>query len=68
MTEYDLFVSCIPQIARIAIECRRLDRQDYEKFKQETMEHVPETVKEFMSKVLITMDSLVVKRQCDSIN
>ena len=50
MTEYELFVSCIPQIAEIAARYRRLDRQDYEKFNQETMDHAPEKVKECMRK------------------
>lgn len=44
MTEYDLFVECIPMPAEIAARCRRLDREDYEAWKQETMEHSPDMV------------------------
>ena len=61
MTEYELFVSCIPQIAEIAARYRRLDRQDYEKFNQETMDHAPEKVKECMRKVFSAIDSLVLE-------
>ena len=61
MTEYDLLVSCIPTIAEIVDRCRRLDKMDYENWKQKTMEHAPETVKGFMSKALIVIDSGVLK-------
>ena len=60
MTEYDLFVSCIPMLAEIAVRCRKLDRQDYEEWKQKTMEHCPEAVKAFMGKVLIVIDKYVL--------
>ena len=60
MTEYDLYVSCIPMIAEITVRCQKMDSQGYEGWKQETMEHTPETVKEFMGKVLIGIDSVVL--------
>lgn len=60
MTEYELYVSCIPKIAEIVIRCRRLSRSEYEDWKQETMEQAPETVREFMGKVLMVIDSLVL--------
>ena len=59
MTEYDLFVECIPMIAEMAARCRRLDRADYETWKQETMEHAPDLVKSFMGKVLVCIDNVV---------
>lgn len=60
MTEYDLFVKCIPMIAGMAVRCRRMSRQDYEQWKQETMEHAPEMVKEFVRKVFIVINSYIM--------
>lgn len=56
MTEYDLFVKCIPMIAEMAVRCRMMDLQEYEDFKCKSMESVDETVKEFVGKVLIVID------------
>lgn len=61
MTEYDLFVKCIPVIAEMAVRCRTLDQQEYENFKCKAIESVDETAKEFVGKVLIVIDSIVLK-------
>lgn len=63
MTEYDLFVECIPMIAEIAARSRRLSREEYEGWKKETMEHCPEVIKGFMRKVMTVIDSLVLERE-----
>ena len=52
MTEYDLFVECLPMIAEMAVRCRSLDREDYEAWKAETMERAPDKVKPFMERCL----------------
>lgn len=60
MTEYDLYISCVPMIAEMVTRCRRLERRQYEDWKRETMESAPETVKGFIRKVLIAIDSYVL--------
>lgn len=60
MTERDLYVSCIPQIAEIAVRCGKLSMAEYEDWKRETMESAPETVKGSIGKVLIVIDSCVL--------
>lgn len=60
MTEYDLFVECLPMIEEMVIRCCRLSGAEYEGWKRETMKHAPETVKIFLSKVLILIDSVVL--------
>lgn len=60
MTEYDLFAECLPMIAEMAVRCRKLSRQEYENWKRETMEYAPETVKTLLSKVLISIDLVVL--------
>ena len=47
-------------IAEMAARCRRLSEREYEGWKRETMGHAPEMVKEFMGKVLITIDRYVL--------
>lgn len=59
MTERELYVSCIPQIAEIAARCRRLSGGEYQDWKEETMEHCPDVVKGFMGKVLTVIDKYV---------
>lgn len=59
MTEYDLFVECIPMIAEMAARCRRLSGGEYQDWKEETMGHCPETVRGFMGKVLTAIDKCV---------
>lgn len=63
MTEYDLFVECIPMIAKMAVRCRTLTREEYEGWKRETMEECPDEVKGFMGKVMLTIDSLVLEKE-----
>ena len=61
MTERDLYLSCIPMIAEIAVRCRNLSAGEYEDWKQETMSNAPEAVKCFIGKVFIVIDSLVLQ-------
>lgn len=63
MTEYDLFVECIPMIAEMAARCRTLSREEYEGWKRETMEECPEMIKGFMHKVMTVIDSLVLEKK-----
>ena len=46
--------------SEMAARCRRLSEGEYEDWKRETMEHAPEMVREFMGKVLITIDKYVL--------
>lgn len=59
MTERDLYISCIPMIAEMAVRCRRLDRQEYDDWKGETIEHAPEMVKRFIGKVFIVIEKFL---------
>lgn len=63
MTERDLFISCIPGIAQVAAEWGKLDKQEYEERKREMLQSLPETVRGFMDKVFIVIDSLVSEVQ-----
>ena len=58
MTEYDLFAAYLPKIVEMANICCGLDKAAFEEWKQDTMEHCPEIVKELVSKVLNAIDSL----------
>lgn len=66
MTEYELFVSCIPMIAEIIAECQRMPVQQYEEWKQKTLEAAPDQVRKLMEKVFIVIDSFVQKEEAAS--
>lgn len=60
MSEKDLFIQFIPQIAELIVEIKKMTSERYEEFKREWMEEVkinaPSAV-EFMKKVLIVIDT-----------
>lgn len=63
MTEYDLFVECIPMIAEMADLARMMDRQEYEAWKRGIMEDMapePEAAK-VMGRFLAVVDALVLE-------
>ncbi len=60
MTEYDLFAAYLPEIVEMVNLCRRLDKAEFEEWKQDTMEHCPEMVKGLVGKVLGAIDSVVL--------
>lgn len=63
MTEYDLFVRCIPMIAEIVARSAEMNDAEYLHWKTETLTVAPEVVKCFMSKVLIVIDKYRLKER-----
>ena len=57
MTERELFYECIPQIAELVVECRKLTTEKYENFKKGILGQASEEVRPFMKKVFIVVDS-----------
>lgn len=60
MSERDLFIQSIPQIAEMVVEIQKMEPEQYEEFKREYLEEVkanaPGAV-EFIEKVLIVIDT-----------
>lgn len=57
MTERDLYVKHIPEIAEIVVYARRMSNEEYEQWKQETLEFAKRNgAQGFISKVFIVID------------
>lgn len=63
MTERELFLKNIPGIAEIAVECRKMNTEEYEAFKGEWLSATPEAAKDFASKVLIVVDTVINRKE-----
>ncbi len=63
MSERDVFIKCIPMIAEIVVECSKMNEQEYEDWKRETMEAVDDRAKEFIKKVLNCIDAVMEKEK-----
>ncbi len=66
MSERDLFMQSIPQIAEMIVEIQKMTPEQYEEFKREYLEEVkanaPGAV-EFIEKVLIVIDSYLQEEE-----
>lgn len=60
MSERDLFIQSIPQIAEMIVEIQKMKPEQYEEFKREYLEEVKANAPiavEFIEKVLIVIDT-----------
>lgn len=56
MSERDLYLMFLPQIAELIIDCQQMTQESYEQWKQETRESIPVDAVNFMEKVFIVTD------------
>ena len=56
MSERDLYLMFLPQIAELIIDCQQMTQERYEQWKQETRESIPVDAVDFMEKVFIVTD------------
>lgn len=56
MSERDLYLMYLPQIAEMIASCQQMTQEDYEQWKQETLQSVPHEAKDFMQKVFAVVD------------
>lgn len=56
MTEYDMFVENIPVIAEIIVYSRGSTEEQYQQWKQEFLNKIPEETKRFAKKTLHVID------------
>lgn len=56
MSEKDIYLMYLPQIAELIIDCQQMTPEDYEQWKQETRESVPDEAVDFMEKVFVITD------------
>lgn len=46
----------LPQIAEMVVSCQQMTQEDYEQWKQETLQLVPNEANDFMQKVFAVVD------------
>ncbi len=56
MSERDLYLMYLPQIAEMIANCQQMTREGYEQWKKETRESTPDDAKGFMEKVFAVVD------------
>ena len=55
MTERDIFVHAIPQIAEMVVEARKLTGEEFQEWHDEVMKSVPDKAKPFIKRVFIVV-------------
>lgn len=56
MSERDLYLMFLLQIAELIVDCQQMTQEDYEQWKIETRESIPVDSVDFMEKVFIITD------------
>lgn len=56
MSERDLYLMFLLQIAELIVDCQQMTQEDYEQWKIETREYIPVDSVDFMEKVFIITD------------
>lgn len=63
MTEQELYIKLIPEIAKIAEQCRKMDEEKYAAWKKEIITGTPDEVRDFIRKVTVVVDKVRKKWQ-----
>lgn len=56
MSEKDIYLMYLPQIAEMIVDCQQMTQEGYEQWKKETRELTPDNAKGFMEKVFEVTD------------
>lgn len=57
MTERNIFVQTIPQIAYMVVEARKLTVEEFQEWHDEVMKSVPDKAKPFIEKVFVVVEN-----------
>ena len=64
MTEQELYIKLIPEIAKIAEQCRKMDEEMYAAWKKEIITSTPDEVRNFIRKIMAVVDKVRKEWQC----
>jgi preprotein translocase subunit Sss1 len=64
MTEQELYIKLIPEIAKIAEQCRKMDEEKYAAWKKEIITSTPDEVRNFIRKIMAVVDKVRKEWQC----
>lgn len=56
MTERELFIQSIPQIAEMIVECRKLSEDEFQQWKSEVVREARDGAKSFIKKVIMVIE------------
>lgn len=56
MSERDLYLLYLSQIAELIVDCQQMTHESYEQWKKETRESTPDDAMGFMEKVIAVVD------------
>lgn len=56
MSEKDIYLMYLPQIAEMIVNCQQMTHESYEQWKKETRESTPDDAMGFMEKVFKVVD------------
>ena len=64
MTEQELYIKLIPEIAKIAEQRRKMDEEKYAAWKKEIITSTPDEVRNFIRKIMAVVDKVRKEWQC----
>ena len=56
MTERDVFVQAIPQIAEMVVEARKLTDEEFAQWKSGVLQDTPERIRPFIEKIYVVIE------------
>ena len=55
MTERDVFVQAVPQIAEMVVEARKLTDEEFAQWKSGVLQDTPERIRPFIEKIYVVI-------------
>lgn len=56
MTERDVFVQAVPQIAEMVVEARKLTDEEFAQWKSGVLQDTPERIRSFIEKIYVVIE------------
>lgn len=56
MTERDVFVQAVPQIAEMVVEARKLTDEEFAQWKSGVLQDTPERIRPFIEKIYVAIE------------
>ena len=56
MTERDVFVKAVPQIAEMVVEARKLTDEEFAQWKSGVLQDTPERIRPFIEKIYVVIE------------
>lgn len=64
MTERDVFVQAVPQIAEMVVEARKLTDEEFAQWKSGVLQDTPERIRPFIEKIYVVIEESLYCNTC----